>query len=188
MNIENFIIGAKLKEFRLQAGLSLAKAAKQANVSPAFISMVENGKCGISFQHTHTLVTLYGKTFADLAAVSKSDSPIINLSSAPEVASEPGVKIFALVSGETPLYYSGFHIGFEPGATHKFDRHGGVEYVLVLEGAFELNLQRQDDDDPPAEVRQLWMGDTTSFPASLYHRYTNISDQFGSVFVLEIGK
>ena len=75
----NHITGEKLREFRLQSGLSIATAADAVSVTPAFISMVENGKCGISFQKIHSLVTLYGKTLSDLTTVSSSESRIINL-------------------------------------------------------------------------------------------------------------
>ena len=43
VKIDNYITGTKLKGFRQQKGLSLAKAAHEIGVTPAFISMVENG-------------------------------------------------------------------------------------------------------------------------------------------------
>lgn len=66
VKIDNYITGTKLKGFRQQKGLSLAKAAHEIGVTPAFISMVENGKCGISFEKVHSLVKLYGKTLEDI--------------------------------------------------------------------------------------------------------------------------
>ena len=87
----NHLTGAKLKEFRLQSGLSIASAAATVGVTSSFISMVENGKSGISLQKVHALLALYGKTLSDLTAASSSESRIINLSSAPEALSEPGV-------------------------------------------------------------------------------------------------
>ena len=86
-NVDNYIIGTKLKEFRQQAGLSLAKVAESVGVTPAFISMVENGKCGISFQKVHALVKLYGKTLADVTSTHPlADEKVINLNAASEVA------------------------------------------------------------------------------------------------------
>ena len=97
-NVDNYIIGTKLKEFRQQAGLSLAKVAESVGVTPAFISMVENGKCGISFQKVHALVKLYGKTLADVTSTHPlADEKVINLNAASEVAFEPGIKAFGLV-------------------------------------------------------------------------------------------
>ena len=87
----NHLMGAKLKEFRLQSGLSIASAAATVGVTSSFISMVENGKSGLSLQKVHALLALYGKTLSDLTAASSSESRIINFSSAPEALSEPGV-------------------------------------------------------------------------------------------------
>ena len=101
----NHLMGAKLKEFRLQSGLSIASAAATVGVTSSFISMVENGKSGISLQKVHALLALYGKTLSDLTAASSSESRIINLSSAPEALSEPGVKVFCL---RIPITSAGF--------------------------------------------------------------------------------
>ena len=51
-NVDNYIIGTKLKEFRQQAGLSLAKVAESVGVTPAFISMVETGNAGSAFKRS----------------------------------------------------------------------------------------------------------------------------------------
>lgn len=104
----NHLMGAKLKEFRLQSGLSIASAAATVGVTSSFISMVENGKSGISLQKVHALLALYGKTLSDLTAASSSESRIINLSSAPEALSEPGVKVFAWRRLEIPITSAGF--------------------------------------------------------------------------------
>ena len=135
----NHLMGAKLKEFRLQSGLSIASAAATVGVTSSFISMVENGKSGISLQKVHALLALYGKTLSDLTTASSSESRIINLSSAPEALSEPGVKVFCLAKAEDPYYLGGFYLYFEPGAWFEYDHHGGLEYVLVLEGIHGLN-------------------------------------------------
>lgn len=142
----NHLMGAKLKEFRLQSGLSIASAAATVGVTSSFISMVENGKSGISPQKVHALLALYGKTLSDLTAASSSESRIINLSSAPEALSEPGVKVFCLAKAEDPYYLGGFYLYFEPGAWFEYDHHGGLEYVLVLEGSFELQYIRFPTD------------------------------------------
>ena len=54
----NHLMGAKLKEFRLQSGLSIASAAATVGVTSSFISMVEIGKSGISLQKVHALLAL----------------------------------------------------------------------------------------------------------------------------------
>ena len=182
----NHLTGAKLKEFRLESGLSIAAAAAAVGVTSSFISMVENGKCGISLQKVHSLLALYGKTLSDLTAVSSSESRVINLSSAPEALSEPGVKVFRLAKGEDPYYLGGFYLYFEPGAWFEYDHHGGWEYVLVLKGSFDLTIHPLSHR--PEELRHLRKGDTTICPADAPHGFRNTSDKFSALFVVEIDK
>src|ERR1041385_2463571 len=55
-------LGSRLKGIRLKAGLTLRQLARKANVSPSFVSQIENGKSQPS------VATLY--TFAQLLNVS----------------------------------------------------------------------------------------------------------------------
>jgi transcriptional regulator with XRE-family HTH domain len=182
LNIENYITGTKLKEFRKQSGFSLAEAAEAVGVSSAFISMVENGKSGISFQKIHQLVTLYGKNLSDLTETASIDSNIINLNAAAEIVSEPGVQIFGLAKFEDSIHMGGFRLYFSPGAKHKFDYHAGYEYVLVLEGDFELHLLNESGE---REIRTLHAGDTTVYSSYSHHSFKNIGDKYGSLFIIE---
>lgn len=142
VKIDNYITGTKLKGFRQQKGLSLAKAAHEIGVTPAFISMVENGKCGISFEKVHSLVKLYGKTLEDITPPCRSgEEKVINLNAASEISFEPGIKAFGLAKGEDLFKLGGFRLYYEPGAEHTFYHCDGMEYVLVLEGTFEIYLQ-----------------------------------------------
>ena len=58
--------GEKLKTFRKEAGLTLKAVADELKVSIPFLSMVENGKSGISFENLHRMLRLYGKNLGDL--------------------------------------------------------------------------------------------------------------------------
>lgn len=58
-------LGSRLKEIRLKSGLTLREMARQVNVSPSFISQIENGKSQPS------VATLYA--FAQLLDVSVDD-------------------------------------------------------------------------------------------------------------------
>ena len=186
-NVDNYIMGTRLKEFRQQAGLSLAKVAESVGVTPAFISMVENGKCGISFQKVHALVKLYGKTLADVTSTHPlADEKVINLNAASEVAFEPGIKAFGLAKGHDPFKLGGFRLFYEPGAQHSFDHHEGMEYVLVLDGTFDIYLRSEENGS--TEVRHLHAGDTTAYAAKVHHSIKNVGEACGSLFVLEIAR
>ena len=53
-------IGERLRECRVEAGLSLRELAREANVSPSFLSQIENGKSQPSVATLFSLVTLLG--------------------------------------------------------------------------------------------------------------------------------
>ena len=182
--MDNYLIGSRLKDFRLQAGYSLARVAKETGITAAFISLVENGKSGISFKKAHALIKVYGKTLAELTATPKESNTIININNAPEISFETGVKICGLVKSESSLYVGGFRMLFEPGAQYAFDDHQGLEYVLALEGTFDLYLQKTDSDK--IEVRKMAPGDTTTYPATTRHSFKNTSNKFGTLLILEI--
>ena len=185
-NMFNHLAGAKLKEFRLQSGVSIAAAAEAVGVTPSFISMVENGKSGISVQKLEALLALYGKALSDFAATASSESPIINLSAAPVADSKPGVKTFRLAKDENPPCIGGYYLYFEPGAQIEYDHPEGAEYVLILKGSIDLLMCLPSQK--PGCLRHLRKGDTTICSAGIPHSFRNTSDDFSSLFVVEIDK
>ncbi|MEU1980862.1 TetR family transcriptional regulator [Nocardia sp. NPDC019395] len=53
-------VGARVREARIAAGLSLRAAAQRITVSPATLSAVENGKTGVSIPRLRSLATAFG--------------------------------------------------------------------------------------------------------------------------------
>ncbi|MBI3430361.1 MAG: helix-turn-helix transcriptional regulator [Actinobacteria bacterium] len=53
-------LGPRLKEIRLKAGLSLREVARQLNVSPSFVSQIENGKSQPSVATLYSFARLLG--------------------------------------------------------------------------------------------------------------------------------
>ena len=81
---------------------------------------------------------------------------MINLNAASEISFEPGIKAFGLAKGEDLFKLGGFRLYYEPGAEHTFYHCDGMEYVLVLEGTFEIYLQSETTGS--VEVRHLRAG------------------------------
>ena len=71
--------GEKLKTFRKEAGLTLKAVADELKVSIPFLSMVENGKSGISFENLHRMLRLYGKNLGDLTEQEEKARGVINM-------------------------------------------------------------------------------------------------------------
>jgi transcriptional regulator with XRE-family HTH domain/quercetin dioxygenase-like cupin family protein len=59
-------LGSRLKEMRLKAGLTLRELARQADVSPSFVSQIENGKSQPSVATLYTFSRLLGVTVDEL--------------------------------------------------------------------------------------------------------------------------
>ncbi|MES2171283.1 MAG: helix-turn-helix domain-containing protein [Actinomycetota bacterium] len=67
-------LGSRLKEKRLKAGLTLRELARQAEVSPSFVSQIENGKSQPSVATLYTFSRLLGVS-ADELFVDESQPP-----------------------------------------------------------------------------------------------------------------
>ena len=182
--LDNYLIGAKPKEFRLKTSMTLAQAAEAIGVSAAFISMVENGKCGIGFSRLHALLTCYGKNFSDLSTVPGKDTASINVTQANVIAVEEGVRILGLAKSSGSGNIGGFYLYYEPGASNQFDYHSGMDYVFVVDGDFELTLYDRDSDEKT--MHPLTSGDTMVYQASLGHSYKNIGTKVGVLLIVEI--
>jgi transcriptional regulator with XRE-family HTH domain/quercetin dioxygenase-like cupin family protein len=59
-------LGERLKDVRLKAGLTLRELARQANVSPSFVSQIENGKSQPSVATLYSFSRLLGVTVDEL--------------------------------------------------------------------------------------------------------------------------
>jgi transcriptional regulator with XRE-family HTH domain len=75
-------LGERLKDVRLKAGLTLRELARQADVSPSFISQIENGKSQPSVATLYSFSRLLGVTVDELFDTRES-------SPAPVAAEEP---------------------------------------------------------------------------------------------------
>jgi transcriptional regulator with XRE-family HTH domain/quercetin dioxygenase-like cupin family protein len=71
-------LGSRLKEMRLKAGLTLRELARQADVSPSFVSQIENGKSQPSVATLYTFSRLLGVTVDELFVdVSQPEPPLV---------------------------------------------------------------------------------------------------------------
>lgn len=104
--------GEKLKTFRKEAGLTLKAVADELKVSIPFLSMVENGKSGISFENLHRMLRLYGKNLGDLTEQEEKARGVINMQESKRIAAEPGIDIYGLASINDPM--QGYMAGFIP--------------------------------------------------------------------------
>jgi len=68
-------LGPRLKEIRTQSGTSLREIARQLNVSPSFLSQIENGKSQPSVATLYAIAKLLGVSVDVLFEAQGSDAP-----------------------------------------------------------------------------------------------------------------
>ena len=181
MEFKQEFVGRILQSFRKERGYTLQEVAQKIGVSVAFVSMVENGKSGISLQNIHNLLDLYGKTLSDLLPHEET-ARVVNVNStlkSPTI--EPGIEFYPLARSKEPLPLEGYRLDIEEGKCNKFDCHSGMEYAMVLEGNFRLYLA----EESPI-IYSLNKGDTITYSSSIMHQWENVGSKKGSVLVIEI--
>jgi transcriptional regulator with XRE-family HTH domain len=170
-------IGARLRDARLQRGLSLRSVAQSLGVSASLISQVETGKTQPSVSTLYALVSHLGVSIDDLLGVGPAasadqeslDTPAFG---DPVLEMENGVRWERLAVGEGGPA-DALLVTYAPGATSSIEgkamRHSGVEYAYLLEG--ELTLQLGFD------THVLHPGDSLQFDSVRPHLYSNLGSE-----------
>jgi transcriptional regulator with XRE-family HTH domain len=178
-------IGARLRDARMQRGLSLRSVAQDLGVSASLISQVETGKTQPSVSTLYALVTHLGVSMDELLGVGPAttttvtaDLPVASpgaVSAAvqrgsdnPVLEMENGVRWERLAVGEggpvDPLL-----VTYDPGASSSIEgkmmRHSGIEYAYILEGELTLKLD--------FDTHVLGPGDSLQFDSVRPHLYLN---------------
>lgn len=180
-------IGSRLREARLQQGLSLRSVAQALGVSASLISQVETGKTQPSVSTLYALVTHLGISIDDVmgtpAARPSADSPesallpsyspspaVQRAADNPVLEMENGVRWERLAGGTGPA--DGILVSYDPGASSSIEgklmRHAGIEYAYLIEGRLTLQLD--------FDTYVLEPGDSMYFDSVRPHLYSNDGD------------
>lgn len=182
-------IGARLREARLERGMSLRSVAQALGVSASLISQVETGKTQPSVSTLWALVTHLGISIDDLLGVTPPAAPASNANAAPEFDLTPGSPaihpvqrfednpVLEMENGvrwERLAMHDGgpadaLLVTYEPGASSSIEgrlmRHAGIEYAYLIEG--ELTLQLDFDS------HVLRAGDSLHLDSVRPHLFSN---------------
>lgn len=178
--------GVRLRQARLERGMSLRSVAQALGVSASLISQVETGKTQPSVSTLYALVTHLGISIDELLGVvptamgvreSAATSASTSASAMPAVQRgadnavlemENGVKWERLAMGDGGAA-DALLVTYEPGASSsvegKLMRHAGMEYAYLIEG--ELTVQLDFD------TYVLGPGDSVHFDSVRPHLYSN---------------
>jgi transcriptional regulator with XRE-family HTH domain len=174
-------IGQRLREARLERGMSLRALAQSLGVSASLLSQVETGKTQPSVSTLYAIVSELGVSLDDLLGVTAdggrtpppapTSAPVQRAADNPVLEMENGVRWERLAIGQDGVA-DALLVTYAPGASSSVEgrlmRHAGVEYAYVLEGRLTLQL---DFDE-----YELGPGDSLHFDSVRPHLYSNRGD------------
>ena len=163
--------GSALKNLRRDRRLSLQDVSAGTGISASFLSLVENGKSDITIGRLVRLVTFYGIHLGDLVPVQPAAEPDLVRKSEQKTLPSPAEGIqFRLLAPSVQGVMMPMIVEFEPSAhLAEYGRHAGEEFVHVLRGSMELELEG-------SEPRILRAGDSAYYSAERPHLFRNASD------------
>jgi transcriptional regulator with XRE-family HTH domain len=167
------IMGQKIRQLRLDRGLTLEEAAQRAGCTPGFLSQIERNQAVPSITMLYAIAQALGVKVTHFfpwagpgTKVVQADEREILRFEGSSIAYSPLSAKFAGRKLEPLLVYIRPKDGSLP--SDEFRSHPGEEFYYVLEGI--LRLQVGD------EVFDLSPGDSLHFKSTVKHRMDNPSD------------
>jgi transcriptional regulator with XRE-family HTH domain len=169
-------LGERIRQFRTMRDLSLRALAREANVSPSFLSQLERGQTSASVSMLRRISGSLAMTVAELFDDGDEPGPrVVRKAERPELHAGPGARKFCL--SQRPFRYMETYVTeFDSGASTGDDpyTHGdALELVLVLRGRVLLWLAGAE--------YVLGAGDSIEYRTSLPHRVENKGTQLAEV-------
>jgi transcriptional regulator with XRE-family HTH domain len=162
------LVGERVRDARVQRGLTLGALAKAAGIGKGSLSELEHGA------RNPTLGTLYSLANA-------LELPLAHLLSGQIGArlTEPGIEGRLLdVSTDASSTVEIYRMRFEPGAERRSGGHGAgvVEHLLVTSGRLRVGRV--------GEERELGAGEASAFSSDVAHTYVAVGDSPVEVVVV----
>ncbi|SMC83288.1 helix-turn-helix domain-containing protein [Papillibacter cinnamivorans] len=185
MNEANLLlIGQKLKQIRKKKKMTLKEVAERMECSSPFLSMLENGRSGISLSKLQQLLAVYGMTMADLVENNSFSDRVVTLAEAVSLGNgrdAEGTTALLLVRNPHEKLIEPVLFRVPPGATIGPMQHAGEEFCYVIEGQFDVTLI--DPDTGMREMYHLNAGDTIYHASTTPHIWYNPSPNREGVFI-----
>jgi DNA-binding transcriptional MerR regulator/quercetin dioxygenase-like cupin family protein len=162
-------VGPKLRRMRKRTGLTVVQAARQAQISPGFLSAIELSRTNPSVATLQRLTAAYGTTVLDFYDLPKHASRLVRPKDRRVIETQSGVRIELLSVGARRLESQLFVVPPGAGSDGAYS-HEGEEFIHVLSGTLELWLDE-------LECHRLHGGDSFWFESTVGHRWHNASDK-----------
>lgn len=160
----------RLRELRVERGLSLRQASVRTGLSPSFISLIERGMANPSVAVLQKLTASYGTSIGELLGGGTSTSQKLIRPLDRQVSdAAAGVKLEQLTFGNRLMEVHVFTVAPGAGSEEAY-QHVGEEFIYMLDGTLEVWLDGM-------ERYNLQAGDILYFESTQAHRWANSGDR-----------
>jgi DNA-binding transcriptional MerR regulator/quercetin dioxygenase-like cupin family protein len=161
-------LGPRLRKMRKDLRLGIVEAARQAGISPGFLSAIELSKANASVATLHRLAATYNSTVLEFFELPGHARRLLRPGQRRVLHTESGVDIELLSVGNKMLEPMLFRVPPATGSDGSYS-HAGEEFIYVLKGTLEIWLGE-------LERHLLHEGDSFWFESNVGHRWFNPSD------------
>lgn len=169
-------VGERIRQKRMERGLSVRELARRTEVAPSYISQVERGLTTPSIPKLRHISEVLEVPVFWFFMEDYTPQVVVRRGERRRMALDGSDHQYEMLTNSTGGKLQVMELHLDPGASTQPEPrgHAGEELALVSEGAVRLQL----GDD----VYELHAGDSAHYEASLAHRYTNIGE--GTAVVL----
>jgi len=176
-------LGDALRFLREQRGISLRALAERTNVSPSFLSQIENGQCSPSISSMEKIANALGVTLGQFfLAANQQVVKIVRASDRSHIALDwSRAEIASLGSLPDGSKFRASMITIQPGGLTGKHATPSIsdEFSIVFEGAAILKLQDNE--------QTLSRGDSVTIVAGTNRQWRNESDSLTEILVVSLG-
>jgi transcriptional regulator with XRE-family HTH domain len=159
-------VGDAVRTRRHALGLTLVEVASRARLSHPFLSQLERGLARPSMRSLTAIASALGTSAQALMAESEAPvEPVSLVRHDTDAVDSPGGTVRSLVRGERamlPAEYTG-----APARFHDYFCHPGEEFVYVVTGAIEVDVD--------GELHVVGEGESIYYAGGLRHRWRTAS-------------
>jgi XRE family transcriptional regulator, regulator of sulfur utilization len=175
-------LGGSLRRLREQQGISLRALAERTNVSPSFLSQIENGQCSPSISSMEKIANALGVTLAQF--FHSANQHVVNVVRASERAHMAldwsRAEIASLGSLPNGSHFQASMLIIRPGGLTGKHASPSIsdEFAIVFEGKAVLRLQEGE--------QTLERGDSVTIVAGTSRQWRNESDVMAEILVISL--
>ncbi len=157
-------IGRRLRQLRLERGLSLAKVAEAVGISVGFVSALERSQMSASVGTLRKLARFYRTNILDFFNPQEPSSRLVPPPLRKVLPAGAGVQMELLAWGNTQMEPHLFLIAPAASSGDSYT-HEGEEFLYVLRGELQISVGKQE--------YRLQAGDSFYFESSEPHHWVN---------------